>query len=95
MKTIHKWTFQITDSFSLMMPEDASILHVAKQHHEMYDYGAEVWALVDTDKPMVERKFQLRGTGHDADGLDPANHVGTFLMARGSLVFHLFEEVGS
>ena len=83
MKTIWKYTFDITDWFTIEMPLGAEMLDVQVQN------GAPVlWALVDPDEPIHTYEFILRGTGHT---INESNifHIGTFQIYDG-LVFHLF-----
>ena len=85
MRTIWKYEFPIQDEFTLSMKEGAEIIHVESQH------GVPcLWALVDTGAPMDVRLFAVAGTGHPA-GFIQEQHVGTFFMRSGNLVWHLFE----
>lgn len=84
MRRVYKFPFGVDDDVTLTMPRDAEIVHVDAQQ------GVPcVWARVDPDADLVDRRFRLAGTGHDLpDGL---THVGSFQLAGGALVFHLFE----
>ncbi len=92
-KTKTIWKFPIPDGFSLSieMPAGAEILDIQVQH------GAPViWALVDTSAPRVLRRFEIVGTGWDLyewdlDETSATDHVGTYQMAGGDLVWHVFE----
>lgn len=87
MRTIYKFPIAVRDSFEIVMPAGATILHVAPQA------GVPcLWALVETNAPPVTRAFQLRGTGHSCERLEQCRYVGSFLMHGDALVFHLFEE---
>ena len=86
MKTIYKYEVLVDDLFVVKMPRAARLLDVQVQGGTPF-----VWALVDTDAPLVRRRFALRGTGHPADDLETAAHVGTFQLQNGALVFHLFD----
>lgn len=89
MLTVYKYQFKIDDDVRLMLPADARILHVAMQ----FEPGLPcVWVLLDPTAPIVERRFRLAGTGHPIEAsIGSVTHHGTFLMAGGRLVFHLFE----
>jgi len=59
-----------------------------------------IWAAVDPAATPVMRRFRLAGTGHDVSDIFNAAgsqfgndtlYVGTFQMARGQLVWHLFD----
>lgn len=87
MITVYK--YPVTTSFTLRIPVDAEVLSVQCQHGD-----PQLWVKLDTVAPSVERRFQVYGTGHE---IHPewaaAKFVGTFQMAQGGLVFHLFEAV--
>lgn len=85
MATIWKFPIRATDEFELVMPAGAEILHVETQREVPY-----IWARVLPERPSVTRRFKVRGTGHQVD-VD-CKHVGTFMLAGGDLVFHLFED---
>lgn len=85
MRTIHKYEVPIADSFTLELPANAHLLCVQTQ------LGTpQLWALVDADARKEAHRFELRGTGHNCDGLSPGEYVGTFQIRGGDLVFHLF-----
>lgn len=84
MNTVYKYGFDITDDFELELPKGARILHVDVQNGYPY-----IWALVDPDAPKEKKKFHLAGTGHPINE-KIKNHIGTFLLHEGALVFHLF-----
>lgn len=86
-KTIWKYQFPIDDHITILMPHGAKVLAVQVQ-----DRVPCIWALVDTrETKCVPYKFRLYGTGHPCES-DLSNYIGTFQMAGGKLVFHLFEE---
>jgi hypothetical protein len=79
------WKFPLTvDPAVIVMPQDARVLTVAAVGGEPF-----VWAIVDPAKPLVERCFTVRGTGHEMDTVGA--YVGTFMLLDGALVFHVFE----
>lgn len=83
MKRIFKYDLTVSE-ITIPMPKGAEILHVAEQGWEL-----RLWALVDTDRPIVDRKFFVVGTGHTFDP-SGAKHLATVLAANG-LVWHVFE----
>lgn len=90
MKTIWKFPFEVTDTVDVQMPLGAEILHIETQQQGSLDVPC-MWALVDPNKPVVTRRFKLFGTGHPLpEDIDGMVHVGTFLLAQGNFVGHLF-----
>jgi hypothetical protein len=83
---IWKFPFQITDEFTLQMPQGARVLHVDMQH----DIPC-LWALVDATRPKTSRSFRVVGTGNPFRDALNLRHVGTFQMMGGGLVWHVFE----
>lgn len=87
MKSIWKFPIKnINDNISIEMPKDSYILTIRDQQGT-----ACIWAIVDSEKPLVKRNFLIRGTGHDIENLSYDNYIGTFQLYGGSLVFHVFE----
>ncbi len=58
MKSIHKFTIGMAEQASVMMPENAVIIRVDGIDGFLY-----LWAVVDTDAPIVRRDFLLFKTG--------------------------------
>lgn len=86
MKTIHKFLLEISDHPTVSMPVGAKILKL-----EVQDNDAYIWALVDTNRSMVEsRFFYIRGTGHNCSGLSHKQYIDTLFFESG-LVFHVFK----
>ena len=88
MKKVFKYEVPIKDDVVIEMPEGAEVLLFAAQR------GIPcVWARVDPEAPLVERRFRFAGTGHPLEA-NVGNHIGSFLMAQDQLVWHLFEVGG-
>jgi len=85
---IYKYTIEAADSFTVDMPSGAQVLSVGVQHGQ-----PRLWALVNPKNDLTPHRFYVRGTGHDAHGMDTELFVGTFQMDGGVLVFHVFEDV--
>lgn len=94
MKTIHKFIIEPGGTRNISMPAGAEVLSVHVQRGEVC-----MWALVDTEARMVNRKFGVFGTGHTVDPCPQGDHLGpnrwhflgTVLLENDSLVFHVFE----
>ena len=81
------WKYVVAfDAYVMRMPKGAKILGVQVQFNE-----PKMWALVDDQQPLEERRFYTIGTGHDFDYQDGDQHIGTFQLHGGSIVFHVFE----
>ena len=82
--TIWKFPLPIGDEVRVAMPHGARVLTIAAIGEAPF-----VWALVDAGALTVERRFAVRGTGHPLG--DVGDYLGTFMLASGALVFHVFE----
>jgi hypothetical protein len=93
MRTIHKYHLEITDNIVIKLPRWSKILSIGVQPNSSALGGEQVclWALVETNNPLEEVYLKMRGTGHDCEGIDAENFIGTVIMAKGRLVFHIFE----
>jgi hypothetical protein len=88
MKSIYKYPLDPGDSF-IWMPEGAQILCVQTQRE-----SPQIWALVDPNETKMEaRQIRTYGTGHDVPD-DPGKYIGSFQLASGSYVFHVFDHFG-
>jgi hypothetical protein len=85
VSTIWKYPLEISDVQSVSLPLGAEVLTVQTQGG-----NACIWALVDPKETRKEiRKVRIFGTGHNIEG-DAGQYVGTFQIANGRLVFHVF-----
>lgn len=89
--TIHKYEFdfEIGEVFELELRRDAHLLHV---DHQPSTNKHAIWAAVDTNLPMIKRKFFVVGTGQPLPVDRAIAPVGTWLVGDGSLVWHLWED---
>jgi hypothetical protein len=85
MKTIYKYSLALNDWVSIYMPQGAKPLHV-----EMQNGTPQLWAQVDTEEPLVSHSFRIAGTGHKLG--EVGQHIGSFMLNGGALVFHVFSE---
>ena len=86
MITIWKFPIKIEDEQYIVMPKFNELLTV-----QLQDNIPTLWAIVDTDYPIVKKYFELFGTGHVIPTKPNRKYVGTFQLENG-LVFHLFEK---
>lgn len=83
MKKIYKYPIEIVDEQTLDLPTGADVVHVG------HDPGGTpcLWAIIDTDAPVVSVKILVKGTGHPLPAGE-IDHLGSFLS--GPFVWHLF-----
>jgi hypothetical protein len=82
--TIYKYPIEVTDSQTARIPEGAQILDT-----QMQNGTPCIWALVDPDAVLRDRTVYVFGTGHHVPS-EPLQHIGTFQIMGGNLVFHAF-----
>jgi hypothetical protein len=83
-KKIYKYQLEVTDIQSIKMHTGAQTLCVQVQNNVPC-----LWAVVDTDAPVIEEVFYTHGTGHPI--LDHrATYIDTYQLYNGGLVFHVF-----
>jgi hypothetical protein len=84
---IWKWTLEVTDLQTILMPEGAHVLSVQTQ-----DDVPQLWALVDETMPTEPHTFATYSTGHRLPyRTDYGRFIGTYQI-KGMLVFHVFEQ---
>ena len=86
-KAVLKHPLQFADEVKLRIYEGSEILTVQSQRDQPF-----VWALADTDKPLVDKWLCIRGTGHPFKG-NEGKYLGTMLLENDSLVLHVFEAI--
>ncbi|RZJ26186.1 MAG: hypothetical protein EOO54_03720 [Haliea sp.] len=85
-RAVWKYALPMADEVVVCMPEHAQVLHIAAQNNQ-----PQIWAQVDPSAPIVDRVFEVRGTGHTWQHDPRRVHLGTFMLHGGGLVFHVFE----
>lgn len=91
MKRIWKYQVPAQHQFTISMPEAARLLDVQVQNGEPF-----MWVVVDPDKALVGYHFAVFVTGEELpdDLMFEYSYIGTFLVAGGEFVGHLFQKVG-
>lgn len=85
MNTIWKFPLRIDDEQIVTMPAVFRVLCVQVQR------GVPcLWVMVDESSSPRDVSVSIRGTGHDVSGIPPDDYVGTFQVADGALIFHVF-----
>ena len=88
MKKIYKYEIAPGVFQALNLPAGAEVLSIQVQHGRPH-----IWAAIDTEKPLTTRTFCVYGTGVEIPDFYMLSFIGTFQLADGDLVFHLFEKV--
>lgn len=85
---IHRYPMFIFGSQTLMLPRDAKIIHVDHQLDSIC-----IWAIIDTEETRMEpRIIEVYGTGQVISSeLGHIQHLGTVIMQRLGLIWHVFE----
>lgn len=87
--SVFKYELPMDDWVSVTMPEGAESLCVQVQHGKPC-----LWARVTVGASPAVHHFRIAGTGHNL-GSNVGRHIGSFQLAGGELVFHVFAEAGS
>lgn len=93
MRTIHKFPVA-SGLFHIHLPKGAKVLTVQTQGPSTGsgDTGEpKMWVLFDTDNETERRSFVTFPTGGDISSDTHLDYIGTFQLAGGNLIFHLFE----
>lgn len=88
MRTIHEYT--VLPGKDTQMLKNAVIIDVHSQGPRRENIC--VWAIVDTDEHLVDRKILVFGTGHELErNAGRGDYLGSVHDVYGQLVFHLFD----
>lgn len=92
MLTVYKYVLPSVAELALSLPQGAQVLHfdvntAAQISSETY---LAIWALVDPDQPLEQRRFLVLGTGAPVVSAH-ARYFGTTIDRQRGLVWHLFE----
>lgn len=87
MKTIWKYDLELVDRQTLKLPSGAQILTV-----QMQGDTPRLWALVDPERELAERRISIYGTGNPVPTDQQADgYISTFQLYDGGLIFHVFK----
>ena len=82
---IFKYKLNIEEIQFVAMPKGAKVLTVQTQK----GYPC-IWAIVDPQAEIENKKICMRGTGHDASEVKDMCYIGTFQRYGGEMIFHVF-----
>ncbi|MHB8387575.1 MAG: DUF7352 domain-containing protein [Acidiferrobacteraceae bacterium] len=88
---IWKYPLPVTGDFYLDLPANTEILSAQAQQDK-----PQMWVRrspADPDARIIRRNFQIVATGEEVEHsrFEHWNHIDTFQLLDGELVFHLFE----
>jgi len=84
MKTIYKYPLKITNVQQIEIPQGFNVLHVGLDPQDQ----PCIWAAVDTTKETQMAQIVVLGTGHNANGIEWMNHLGSF--RQDCFMWHVF-----
>ena len=87
MKTIWKFPLEIKDVQEINLPATAGIMTVQMQGDQPC-----LWAHLNQQHAFQKRRIFIVGTGHSIPETN-VRYIGTFQIAGGSLIFHVFEDL--
>ena len=88
MKTIWKFTLEITDKQVIMLPEQSKIICVQVQQGKPC-----IWAEVDLSKTDTADQYDIYtyGTGHEVENIE-GQYIGTYQLHDGYQICHVYAE---
>ena len=87
MKTIWKFPLETKDRQRICIPSNYKFLCVQVQGETPC-----LWTLVDDKSHLLIVEIATRGTGYICEGPEEMQYIGTYQLAGGELVFHVFGE---
>lgn len=89
MKVIYKYRLPFMEKASVRMHSDATIIRVDGEAGALW-----IWAVVDTENPIVDRHFELFKTGGKMpDDIDDYVYVGCgAIFIQMELMMYVFEK---
>ncbi len=89
MKAIYKYQLPFMEKATVSIPEGADIIRI-----DGLDGALWIWAVVDTEKPPVDREFELYKTGGEMpDNIDEYNYLGCgAIFVQMELMMYVFEK---
>lgn len=89
MKVIYKYRLPFMEVSKVVMPRNAEIIRV-----DGLDGAIWLWAVVDTEEPLVERVFNLYKTGGEMpEDIQNFNYLGCgAIFVQMELMMYVFED---
>lgn len=88
MKCIYKYRVPFMETSTVAMPDGAEVIRV-----DGLDGAIWMWAIVDTNNPLVGREFKLYKTGGEMpSNIEDYNYIGCgAIFVQMELMMYLFE----
>lgn len=86
MIKIYKYGIEERGCQIVKMHSDYNILDMSIQDEKIF-----LWAIVDTEKPIVDVQIEMFGTGHTIDNLEGLKYIRTVHWSP--FVWHFFERL--
>lgn len=92
MKVIYKYRLPFMEKSKVVMHKDANIIRI-----DGLDGAIWLWAIVDTEEPLVERTFHLFKTGGEMpDNIEEYRYLGCgAIFVQMELMMYIFEQWGA
>jgi len=88
MRVVYRYDLQAIPDQDVELTAGAQLLAVMRQIRA--PHSMSLWALIDTDYPIVNRRILWRGTGTADDIPEDAVHINTTQETDG-FVWHFFD----
>lgn len=90
MKAIYKYRLPFMEKSIVSMPEGADIIRI-----DGLDGALWIWAVVDTDAPLIDREFELYKTGGEMpNNIDEYHYHGCgAIFVQMELMMYVFEKI--
>ena len=80
------WKFKLSGNGFLSLPKGSRILSAGMQRTDVF-----IWALVDTNAPLVERRVVVFPTGWRLSPEEQTyDFIGTVAFSEGAFIYHVF-----
>lgn len=90
MRTIYKYPIPFQEDFQVDLPAGAEVIRVG-----VVDGFPFIWAVIDTDAPLVSRQFHARKTGSETPAVpENVRYIGcAAIHIQMELMLYYFEPI--
>lgn len=92
MKAIYKYRLPFMEVSKVVLPKDSKVIRI-----DGFDGAIWLWAIVDTEEPLVERTFHLFKTGGEMpDDIGRYMYIGCgAIFIQMELMLYIFEDTSA